>query len=105
MATLWISRGGDGHTEFNVTSPESDVRDAPSLASAIVERGDVRGDVPFTRWCDTHHHQLRRMLRHLHARLHSDPTSVLDWEGVEERLARYVYATSANRRRATPSIT
>lgn len=62
-------------------------------------------DVRFPAWCEMHGDQLRRMLRYLRCRLsHVEGTASWDWEGVAACLSRYVYATSANRRKLTPSI-
>lgn len=69
-------------------------------------------DVPFPEWCTAHRHQLRRMVRFIcsrhggqvHGQVQGDGDLIWDWDGLESSLARYAYSTSANRRKATPSI-
>lgn len=62
-------------------------------------------DLSFADWADSSHHDLRRMLRYLRSRMsHGHGHGHIDWDGVALSLARYVYATSANRHKTNPAI-
>lgn len=112
---LLISRNNiTGHAEYRVVKHPAPHPTA--TATAIPTPKPVRDtrDVPFATWCETHHHQLRRMLRYMQSRLacgtdERNPGLDIgvgwDWDGITLSLARYVYSTSENRRRTTPSIT
>lgn len=98
-----------------VASPPASTQPGDLQTTPRIRTRDVR-DVPFDVWCETHRAQLRRMLRFLRARLSRGQVVVRDdnqdkqaaggwdWEGMAASLARYVYATSENRRKATPSV-
>lgn len=92
----------DMDTDSQITDSYSEDLDLPTVRPIITR--DPR-DVPFTLWCETHRHQLRRMLRCMRHRLTPGGQGAgWDWDKIGASLARYVYATSDNRRKTTPSF-